>query len=166
MRVLGLDPGSLHTGYGLVEVDRGAATLLACGRISPGRRLPLPQRLARLSAEVTALVARWKPEVAVLESPFLGGNARSLVVLAQARGALVAALGGTRLEVREYSPAEVKSAVAGYGQADKTQVARMITLLTGRRDFVTLDASDGLALAVCHALHSRVSLRPMLSSKA
>ncbi|MGH9464563.1 MAG: crossover junction endodeoxyribonuclease RuvC [Thermoanaerobaculia bacterium] len=157
MRVLGLDPGSLHTGYGLVEIERNAATLVACGRISPGRSLPLPRRLARLSEEVSALVASWRPEVAVLESPFLGGNTRSLVVLAQARGALVAALGGAGLEVLEYSPAEVKSALTGYGAAAKEQVARMVHLLLELGGEVpSLDATDALAVALCYAHRRRL----------
>jgi crossover junction endodeoxyribonuclease RuvC len=157
VRVLGLDPGSLHTGYGILEVEGGTARLLACGRISPGRRLPLPQRLARLAEEVAALVERWQPEVAVLESPFLGGNARSLVVLAQARGALVAALGGARLEVREYSPSEVKSALTGHGGAAKEQVAHMVRLLLAVPAAApSLDATDALAVALCYAHRRRL----------
>jgi crossover junction endodeoxyribonuclease RuvC len=152
VRVLGLDPGSLHTGYGLVEIDGGAARLVACGRISPGRSLPLARRLARLSEGVTALVSHWQPQVAVLESPFLGGNTRSLMVLAQARGALVAALGGARLEVLEYSPAEVKSALTGHGAAAKEQVARMVRLLLELGgETPSLDATDALAVALCYA---------------
>ncbi len=156
MRVLGLDPGSLHTGYGVVEVDHRTAALLACGRISTGR-LPLPRRLARLSQETAALVARWRPEVAVLESPFLGGNARSLMVLAHARGALVAALATARVEVLEYTPAEVKSALTGHGGAAKEQVARMVHLLLALSEATpSLDATDALAVALCYAHRQRL----------
>ncbi len=157
MRVLGLDPGSLHTGYGLLEVGGGGPKFLAWGRISPGRGLALPRRLARLSEEVTALVGRWRPAVAVLESPFLGGNARSLVVLAQARGALVAALAGAHLEVLEYSPAEVKSALTGHGGAAKEQVARMVQLLLDlSAETPPFDATDALAVALCYAHRQRL----------
>lgn len=157
MLVLGLDPGSLHTGYGLVAIDGGTARLIACGRISPGRSLPLARRLARLSEGVTALVRRWQPQVAVLESPFLGGNTRSLMVLAQARGALVAALGSAQLEVLEYSPAEVKSALTGHGAAAKEQVARMVRLLLELGGASPpLDATDALAVALCYAHRRRI----------
>ncbi len=156
MRVLGLDPGSLHTGYGLVEVEGAATRFLACGRISPPRGLPLAARLARLAAGVSELVAHWQPQVAVLEAPFLGMSTRSLVVLAQARGALVAALGHERLEVREYSPAEVKSALTGHGGGAKEQVARMVRLLLALAEQAPLDATDALAVALCYAHRRRL----------
>lgn len=91
-----------------------------------------------------------------MESPFLGLNARSLVVLAQARGALVATLGRHQIEVVEYSPAEVKSALTGHGGATKEQVARMVNLLLARRDPASFDATDALAAALCYAHRQRM----------
>jgi crossover junction endodeoxyribonuclease RuvC len=153
--ILGLDPGSLHTGYGLVEKVGPALVLREAGRISCRKELPLPVRLARLGECAAELVARWRPDLAALESPFHGPNARSLIVLAQARGALLAAVAGAGVAVHEYTPAEVKSAVTGNGRADKQQVARMLAVLLAlSRDPAERpahDATDALAVAVCCA---------------
>src|SRR5438046_3083271 len=126
LRVLGLDPGSRATGWGCVVVAGSRCRLLACGRIQPPPGEPLAQRLSHLARELLAVVARWQPAVAVLEEPFHGVNTRSLIVLAQARGALLATLAAHQVAIEEYSPAEVKSAVTGNGRAGKEQVARMV----------------------------------------
>ena len=155
--ILGIDPGSLHTGYGLVEKRGSALTPLEAGRFSCPRDLDLPRRLAHLSQRLSELVERRPPDLAVLETPFHGMNAHSLIVLAQARGALLAVLAGRGLEIREYSPAEVKSAVTGNGRADKEQVARMVRLLLAARgEGWASDATDALALAICCAQRLRL----------
>jgi crossover junction endodeoxyribonuclease RuvC len=119
--------------------------------------MPVPERLARLATELEALTERWHPDVAVLETPFLGLNARSLVVLAQARGALIAVLVNQGLTIAEYSPAEVKNAVSGSGRADKEQVKRMVRLhLSLEKASISLDASDALALAICYVQRYRM----------
>jgi crossover junction endodeoxyribonuclease RuvC len=153
LRVLGLDPGSLHTGFGLVEKHGSALTLIEAGRISLPKDLAVPVRLARLLGEMGGLVERCRPDLAVLETPFHGLNSRSLIVLAEARGVLLAGLAGRGIEIREYSPAEVKSAVTGNGRADKEQVARMVRLLLtvekAKGEGWPPDATDALALAIC-----------------
>jgi crossover junction endodeoxyribonuclease RuvC len=156
--ILGLDPGSLHTGYGVVARSGSAVTLVEAGRISCPRALALPRRLAHLAACLGELVARHRPELAALETPFRGLNARSLIVLAEARGALLAVLAGRGIEIAEYSPAEVKSAVTGNGRADKEQVAKMVKLLLGTSagSAMSPDASDALALALCCAQRFRL----------
>ena len=157
MVILGLDPGSLHTGYGLID-KRGSALLpLDAGRFSCPRDLDLPRRLAYLAGRLDELVAARRPDLAVLETLFHGLNARSLIVLAQARGALLATLAGRGVEVREYSPAEVKSAITGNGRAGKEQVARMVRLLLAARgEGWPSDATDALALAICCAQRLRL----------
>lgn len=157
MLILGLDPGSLHTGYGLIEKQGTRLRAVDWGRISIPRRLDLPRRLADLSISLEELLGRIAPDLAVLESPFHGMNSRSLIVLAQARGCLIACLARRGLDVVEYSPAEVKSAVAGNGRADKQQVARMVQLLL-RLDGEPLadDTSDALAVAICCAQRHRM----------
>lgn len=153
MRILGLDPGSLHTGYALVEKSGSAVKALDAGRLSCPNGLAVPQRLAWLAERLTEGLVSWQPELAVLETPFHGMNSRSLIVLAEARGALLAVLAGRGIEIREYTPSEVKSAVTGNGRADKEQVARMVRLLVdvgamdGRR--LAADATDALAVALC-----------------
>jgi crossover junction endodeoxyribonuclease RuvC len=165
--ILGIDPGSLHTGFGLVERHGSALQLKEAGRISCPRDLPLPARLAHLVGGLEGLLVRWPPDLVAVETPFHGMNARSLIVLAQARGALLATLAVRGLEIREYSPAEVKSAVTGNGRADKEQVARMVRLLLAADGDWASDATDALALALCCAQRLRLDRLAALSgSKA
>ena len=157
MRILGLDPGSRHTGYGLIRRRPGGLELLAQGRLSPPRGLEPAARLGWLGTSLADSLDDWRPRVAVLETPFLGLNPRSLVVLAEARGALIAALAAGEVEIFQYSPAEIKSAVAGSGRADKRQVARMVALqLSGVPADASADATDALAIALCHSYRSRL----------
>jgi crossover junction endodeoxyribonuclease RuvC len=166
LRILGIDPGSLHTGYALIEKSGSAVTALDAGRLSCPNGMAVPQRLAWLVERLTEKLAGWQPELAVLETPFHGMNSRSLIVLAEARGALLAVLAGRGVEIREYTPAEVKSAVTGNGRADKEQVARMVRILIsldGRR--LAADATDALAVALCGAQRLRMDrLRDGLTS--
>jgi crossover junction endodeoxyribonuclease RuvC len=157
MLILGIDPGSLHTGFGIVERNGSALRVAEAGRLSCPRDLALPSRLAHLAGRLDALLGRWSPDLAALESTFHGRSSRSLIVLAQARGALLAVLAGRGLEIREYTPAEVKSAVTGNGRADKEQVARMVRLLLASQDDGwPRDATDALALALCCAQRLRI----------
>lgn len=157
MLILGLDPGSLHTGYGVIEKQGSSLLPIEAGRFSCSRDLPLPERLAHLAGRLQDLLARRPPDLAVLETPFHGMNVHSLIVLAQARGALLAVLAGRGIEIREFSPAEVKSAVTGNGRADKEQVARMVRLLLAARgDGWASDATDALAVAICCAQRLRL----------
>ncbi len=157
MRILGLDPGSRHTGFGLIDRQGSRLKPIAQGRISLPGSSPLPERLVHLCRELRGVIERFEPEAAVLETLFRGVNPRSLIVLAQARGALLAALATADLEIHELTPAEIKSAVAGNGRADKQQVARMVRLILGLGDQrLTPDASDALAVAICYAQRLRL----------
>lgn len=152
MLVLGLDPGSRHTGYGLVERRGSSLFARAFGRITPPAGADLAGRLALITVELGRLLDTWRPAVAALESPFHGRNSRSLVVLAQARGALLATLGARGVPTGEVTPAQVKVAVTGYGRAEKPQVARMVQIilaLDGRP--LDADSADALAVAICYA---------------
>ncbi len=156
MRILGLDPGSQRTGFGLIDRSGSRLRSVSFGVIACPRA-PLPERLGFLGRELEALVEQHAPDVAVLESLFHGINSRSLIVLAQARGGLVTTLARAELPIAEYSPAEVKSAVAGNGRADKTQVARMVKMILGLQGAaIAVDASDALAVAICYAQRFRV----------
>jgi crossover junction endodeoxyribonuclease RuvC len=119
--------------------------------------IPLEDRLFTLYEGLSEVIREFRPEVVSVEKVFFAKNALSALKLGQARGAVILTAKIHELKVAEYSPSEVKAAVAGYGQADKREVARWLQLLMGHREFATPDASDGLALAVCHALHSRPS---------
>ena len=156
MRILGLDPGSRHTGYGVLEKRGSDIVALAFGRISCPRGQGLAERVTHLSLELDRILDEHEPERAALETPFLGLNARSLIVLAQARGALLASLGRHHVAISEYSPAEVKSAVTGNGRADKEQVAKMVGMILSLGGNVgSHDATDALAVAVCCAQRQR-----------
>ncbi len=157
MLILGIDPGSRHTGYALVEARHQRLKALEYGRFTCPSQQAIPERLAHLSDALRLLLEQREPDAAVVETPFHGLNSRSLVVLAQARGALLAVLAAHGIKIREYSPAEVKSAVAGNGRADKEQVARMVRLLLALPDEPrSSDAADALALAICYAHRDRI----------
>ncbi len=149
MIILGLDPGSRYTGYGVVEQEGSRLRELDSGRIVLVSEPSPAARMALLAEGVEQALDRWQPAAAALETLFHGRNSRSLIALAQARGVILSVLGRRGLDVEEVSPAEVKKAVCGNGRADKTQVARMVEVLlgasAGRR---SADASDALAVAI------------------
>ena len=157
MLVLGLDPGSRHTGYGLIEVEGDRLRARSFGRISCKAKQPVPERLHRIASGLAELLAEWSPEAVALESLFHGINSRSLIVLAQARGALLSTAAASGVAIVEYSPAEVKAAVTGHGRADKTQVQRMVAMLLSLdSEELSPDAADALALAICYAHRSHM----------
>jgi crossover junction endodeoxyribonuclease RuvC len=118
----------------------------------------LPQRLRILGAGIEEVLERWRPDVVVLEASFHGRSTRSLIVLAQARGALLLVAARAGIAIVEYAPAEVKSAVTGSGRADKSQVARMVSLQLGLTERPVADAADALAVALCFTVRSRGAL--------
>lgn len=152
MKVLGLDPGSRHTGWGLIESHGSSLRGLEWGRLSPAPGLGLAARLLHVASGVEALVLAHRPDLAAVERVFHGVNARSLIVLAEARGALLAALARSGLAYVEVSPSQVKSSVAGSGRADKRQVARMVGLQLGLAAVdLASDTTDALAIAITGA---------------
>ena len=154
MKIVGIDPGSERTGYGCLESDGRRHRLIACGAITAAAGDAFPDRLARIYRELTALLARTRPECVAVESVFHAVNARSALKLGHARGVALLAAVEAGCTVVEYTPAEVKRAVVGYGRADKRQVQQMIKLLLGLDKAPSpYDASDALAVAICH-LHS------------
>jgi crossover junction endodeoxyribonuclease RuvC len=161
MRILGVDPGSIACGFGVIDHDRGRNILVEQGTIKTPRGASLQRRLAIIHKGLLEVIARTAPAAMAVETPFAGINVKSLVQLAHARGVVLLAAEITGVEVFEYSPRSVKSAVAGYGAAEKEQVARMVGMLvTGAAGLVLApDASDALAIAVCHAHTGGTKLR-------
>jgi crossover junction endodeoxyribonuclease RuvC len=154
VRIFGIDPGSERTGYGCVETDGRRHHLISCGAITAPPHEPFPERLARIHHELAALLAADRPDCVAVESLFHARNVRSALKLGHARGVAILAAVEAGCPVVEYTPAEVKRAVVGYGRAEKHQVQQMIKLLLGLQTAPTpFDASDALAVAVCH-LHS------------
>jgi crossover junction endodeoxyribonuclease RuvC len=152
--VFGIDPGSERTGYGCVETDGRRHRLVACGAITASAGDSFPRRLARIHRELSARLTECRPKCVVVENLFYATNARSALKLGHARGVAILAAVEAGCEVLEYTPAEVKRAVVGYGRADKRQVQQMIKLLLGLdRVPSPHDAADALAIAICH-VHS------------
>ena len=151
-RILGVDPGSYRTGWGLIDGRSAKPNLLECGVIRVRERDTLPLRLHQLQTQFTHLVGRLSPAASAVESPFHGANARSALQLAHARGVLLAVLAGAGVPVTEYTPATVKKAVTGNGRAEKSQVGAMVLrILELEAGLWPKDATDALGIALCHA---------------
>jgi crossover junction endodeoxyribonuclease RuvC len=152
VRIFGIDPGSERTGYGCVETDGRRHRMMTCGAIAAGTRASFPARLARIHRELVSHINACRPTCVAVESLFYAANARSALKLGHVRGVAILAAIETGCEVVEYTPAEVKRAVVGYGRADKRQVQQMVKLLLGlSRAPSPYDAADALAVAICHA---------------
>ncbi len=156
MRVLGIDPGSRHTGYGVVEASGTRLRLVVCGTVSPGDGLPLAARLAAIHAELGRVILRTAPLACSVEEVYHAVNARSALVLGQARGAALVAAAAASVEVHEYAASEIKRAVTGSGRAQKEQVARMVAMLLGAGEVPGDEhACDAIAAAICHINRGR-----------
>jgi crossover junction endodeoxyribonuclease RuvC len=154
VRILGIDCGSQITGYGVIESDGTAHRLIASGVIRTHAGDPFPLRLLDIGRRLRAVIDEFKPEEAAVEDTFNAANPRSALKLTHVRGAALFVLAEAGLAVGEYAPAKVKLAVAGNGRADKEQVAWMLrAILRHEGEFDTPDASDAVAVAVCHAVH-------------
>lgn len=155
MFVLGIDPGLSRCGYAVVDPRRRPARAVAIGVLRTAPADPLPIRLAELHTEVKALLDEFQPGVVAIERIFFQHNVRTAVSVGQASGLVIAEAAARGCEVAEYSPNEVKLAVAGDGAADKVAVATMVTTLLGlRRTPEPPDAADAAALALCHLAHA------------
>ncbi|MFQ5881242.1 MAG: crossover junction endodeoxyribonuclease RuvC [Candidatus Methylomirabilales bacterium] len=151
LRVLGIDPGTAATGYGVVELRNGSLTSIAHGVIATSPRQPFPLKLQTIHKTLQAIIGQHRPGCAVVEGLFFAKNVRTALQLGQARGAVLLAVVEAGLEVFEYSPLEVKGAVTGFGRASKGQVQRMVaSLLKLSLVLPAADAADALALAICH----------------
>jgi crossover junction endodeoxyribonuclease RuvC len=151
MRVLGVDPGSGATGFGLIERKNGAIRHLRHGVLRPPRGAELADRLSFLHRELLSIVAAEEPVVAVVERVFIAANPRSALVLGQARGAILACLGSAEVRVTELAARQVKKAITGSGAADKAQMQTMVTRLLSLETVPPTDAADALALALTYA---------------
>ena len=152
-RILGIDPGSRVTGYGLVEKAGRELRMVEGGYISLGSQ-PLPERLGKIFTEITALIREFDPDLMCVEQVFMSNNAKSALTLGQARGAAVCAGVNSHLPIFEYSAKQIKQAVVGKGAAKKEQVQYMVRLLLKLPENPQSDMADALACAICH-LHTR-----------
>ncbi|MGH7742062.1 MAG: crossover junction endodeoxyribonuclease RuvC [Candidatus Eiseniibacteriota bacterium] len=166
MRVLGLDPGSRRTGYGVVEAHGNAYRCLSHGPIVPGARLEMPQRLETIAARVDELITLHAPDCVCIEEAFYHESVRSTLVLGHVRGALMLAAVRRGVEIAEYSPREIKMSVAGNGGASKEQVQFMVKRLLALAADPQADAADALAAALCHLHRVRRSVPARGASSA
>jgi crossover junction endodeoxyribonuclease RuvC len=153
--VLGIDPGTATTGFGLVAEDAaGEVHLVRCGVVQTPAHTPMPERLHQLYREVTALLREAAPVAMAIEALFFGRNVTTALTVGQARGVVLLAAAQAGVPVYEYKPSEVKQALVGYGSADKHQMQEMVRLMLGLEDIPRPDdAADAVAIAICH-LHS------------
>ena len=160
MRVLGIDCGSERTGYGVIDSDGRAHRLVAAGVIRTSPKRPFELRLAEISKALRELLARYAPEAAAVEEVFYAANVKTALKLAHVRGVALAAVAEASVDFAEYSPLSIKTSVVGYGRAEKAQVKLMVRELLRLEEAIeSEDASDALAVAICHATRAFTSRR-------
>jgi len=158
-RILGIDPGLNHTGWGIVTLQGSQLGFVACGVVSVPAKGELSQRILAISTGIAEVIAQYSPTEAAIEETFATPNGASTLKLGQARGALILTLAQANLSVAEYSALHVKKAITGVGRAEKHQLTHMVGILlpASKAEMVgkKADASDALAIAICHANHAK-----------
>ncbi len=157
--VLGVDPGSRHTGFGVIRGERDRLTHLAHGQIAARSRAPLELRLCQIYDGLVALINQHRPHSVALEDIFLAANVKTAFILGQVRGVVLLAAAQAEVPIHLYPPLVVKKAVVGYGQATKDQVKMMVENLLGL-EVSNHHAADALAVGVCHYFHARLGSTP------
>lgn len=160
MRILGIDPGVAIVGFGLIESDRGTLRMLQYGAITTPAGLPLAARLAQINRDIEELIGTFRPDEISVEELFFSKNITTGIAVAHARGVILCAAEKKKIPIYEYTPMQVKQAVAGYGLADKKQVMDMTRRLLKLKSVPRPDdAADALAVALCHARSATSLLR-------
>jgi crossover junction endodeoxyribonuclease RuvC len=164
MRVLGIDCGTERTGYGVIDSDGRLHSLVASGCIRSSARDPLEIRLRNIAGQLRALMVEHRPDCAAVEEVFFAVNAQSALKLSHVRGVALLLIAEADVAFGEYSPLEVKKSVVGYGRAEKGQVQQMVaSLLRLPGPIASEDASDALAIAICHATHATFPVGKVLA---
>ena len=164
MRILGIDPGSLVCGYGVIETQGSDLRYVECGILTAKQDLAMEERLGEIALGLREVLQELRPAVVAVEDVFAHQNVRSALALAQARGMALAVIGLAGLRVASYAPALVKKTVCGNGRADKTQVARMVQGLIGLKSLPRADATDALAVAITHGRAARISASTLVEA--
>ena len=160
MRVLGIDCGSERTGYGVIESDGVDHAIVVSGVIRTRTKSPFEQRLFEIGSGLRRLIGEYAPQMAAVEGVFYAANVRTALKLAHVRGVALLAIAEAGLPMAEYSPLEIKTSVVGYGRAEKRQVQLMVqSLLRLAETIASEDASDALAVAICHATREATNRR-------
>jgi crossover junction endodeoxyribonuclease RuvC len=152
-RIMGIDPGSRKTGFGIIEIIKNQPHYIASGVIKLDTG-DLAQRLERIFTDLQTIIKQYQPTVVAVEQVFMSNNASSALKLGQARGAAITAVAIHQLPVAEYAARKIKQAIVGYGQAEKTQIQSMVMSLLKLNKKPQVDAADALAAALCHFFHA------------
>jgi crossover junction endodeoxyribonuclease RuvC len=164
MRVIGVDPGSIKSGYGIIDQRETDLIVLEYGVIRTRSDMPLAQRLLQISERLRELITQFRPQVLALEDLFFAKNVKSALKLGHARGVILLTAAQAGVEIVEYTPLEVKQSVVGYGRADKAQVQQMVKVLLHLKEIPTPDdAADALAIAICH--HHSAKMREQIEKQ-
>jgi len=158
VRVLGIDCGTERTGYGVIESDGAQHSMIEAGVLKTEAKHPLAHRLLIISHGLRGVIERFSPDCAAIEDVFYSVNARSALKLAHVRGVALLMVAECRLPLGEYSPMEVKMSVVGYGRAEKSQVQMMVRSILSLNEELPEDASDAIAVAICHATRAAAAL--------
>lgn len=156
MRIIGIDPGLQHTGWGIVDINGNKLSHVANGTISTNAKSPIAERLKKISQGIQEQIEIYKPQTSAIEEVFVNNNPKSSLKLGEARGTAIVTLAQMCLDVSQYTPNVVKKAVVGAGHAKKEQVQAMIKVLLPGVEAAS-DAADALAVAICHAHHGNYS---------
>ena len=161
MRLLGLDPGLRHTGWGIINSKDNKISWVASGNISPKISLSLSERLKEIHQGLNSIVKKYNPSIAAIEEVFVNMNGQSTLKLGMARGAAITACSINEIPVYEYAPTRVKQSVTGSGRSKKDQVASMVNILLPRCEIKSEDESDALAVAICHTIFANSKIHQM-----
>jgi crossover junction endodeoxyribonuclease RuvC len=158
MRVIGIDPGTLNTGYGILEEDRGRLFVVTYGAIAVSSKIPLENRLFILYTKLNTVFDEYQPEEVAIEEPFVAGNVKSAFAIGRAQAVAMLTAVSRKLPIARYLPTQVKQQVTNYGGSSKEQVSEMVRIQLGMRDAIkSTDASDALAIAICHINQSHLN---------
>jgi crossover junction endodeoxyribonuclease RuvC len=161
MRLLGLDPGLRHTGWGIINSKDNKISWVASGNISPKISLSLSERLKEIHQGLNSIVKKYNPSIAAIEEVFVNMNGQSTLKLGMARGTAITACSINEMSVYEYAPTRVKQSVTGSGRSKKNQVASMVNILLPGCEIKSEDESDALAVAICHTIFANSKIHQM-----
>jgi len=159
MRIMGIDPGTIITGYGIIDSEDGDIEMVSCGVLTAKAKLPPAERLSVIFKQLEKLVAEYRPQAVAVEAPFVGTNVSSALAVGKAQAMALLAAANKKIPVFEYSPARVKQQVSGYGAGSKQQIQMVVRMELGLTEFpYPTDAADALAVALCHISESRLEI--------
>lgn len=158
MRILGIDPGTISMGYGIIEVNDGSITLVRCGALASQARSPIGERLSFLYQAICEIITRYQPDTLAVEQPFVAQNVKAALAVGKAQAVAILAAANRGIPIYEYTPAQVKQRVANYGASSKEQIQEMVRLQLGLAEVPEpSDAADALAVALCHCQEIHLS---------